>query len=184
LFATAVQSETISIPDLLRGLEAVICAVIGREGSLQDANRGFLLLMTRSACAPDNVQDLFVTPKFEEISARSADPFDATIYRGLLSFGTLGGKVTSLRGAIYSQAGNYILIAEHDLTRVETLRTTVLELQDELAVKQRQMMHLEHRIGQLQELAEAALRDRDALLDAIAEVPATAATRALPVNSR
>ena len=51
LFATAVQSETISIPDLLRGLEAVICAVIGREGSLQDANRGFLLLMTPRMCA-------------------------------------------------------------------------------------------------------------------------------------
>jgi hypothetical protein len=59
-------------------------------------------------------------------------------------------------------------MAEHDLRRVETLRATVLELQDELAVKQRQMMHLEHRIGQLQELAEAALRDRDALLDALA----------------
>jgi hypothetical protein len=167
-FASAVQSETISIPDLLRGLEAVVCAVIGRQGSLQDANRGFLLLMTRSACSPGNVRDLFVTPKFEEIVARSADPFDATIYRGLLSFGTLGGKVMSLRGAIYSQGGNYILMAEHDLTRVETLRATVLELQDELAVKQRQMMHLEHRIGQLQELAEAALRDRDALLDALA----------------
>jgi hypothetical protein len=168
LFASAVQTETISIPDLLRGLEAVVCAVIGRQGSLQDANRGFLLLMTRSACAPGNVRKLFVTPKFEEFAARRIDSFDATIYRGLLSLGTLGGKVTSLRGAIYSQDGSYILLAEHDLTRVETLRTTVLELQDELAVKQGRIMHLEHRIAQLQELADAALRDRDALLDALA----------------
>ena len=30
------------IPDLLRGLEAVVVAVVGRNGELKDANRGFL----------------------------------------------------------------------------------------------------------------------------------------------
>jgi hypothetical protein len=35
-------------------------------------------------------------------------------------------------------------------------------------MKQRHIALLEHRIAQLQELAEAALRDRDTLLDALA----------------
>jgi hypothetical protein len=170
-WASATQSETMPIPDLLRGLEAVVVAVIGREGGLQDANRGFLLLMTRSTSAPEpgDVRILFVSPRFDEIVARRTDPLGGVIYRGLLSFGTPGGKITSLRGTIYSHGHDYLLAAEHDIARLETLRATILELQDDLAMKQRLILHLEHRLTQLQQLADAALRDRDTLLDALAQ---------------
>jgi hypothetical protein len=116
-----------------------------------------------------------VSPRFADLGARPTDPFDGTIYRGLLSFGAAGSKITSLRGAIYGHDGDYVLVAEHDIARLETLRATLLELQDDLAMKQRHIAHLEHRIAQLQELAEAALRDRDTLLDALAHrgVPRT-----------
>ena len=170
-WASASQSETMPIPDLLRGLEAIVVAVIGREGNLQDANRGFLLLMTGTALAPeaDDVRALFANPRFDEIIARRADPFDGTIYRGLVSFGMRGGRMMSLPSAIYVHDRDFVLVAEHDIARLETLRRTILELQDDLAMKQRHILKLETRIAQLQELADAALRDRDALLDALAE---------------
>jgi hypothetical protein len=168
-WASATQSGVMSIPDLLRGLEAIVVAVVAREGGLKDANRGFLLLMTRSTSSPEpaDVRALFVSPRFDELGARPTDPFDGTIYRGLLSFGTAGSKITSLRGAIYGHDGDYVLVVEHDIARLDTLRATLLELQDDLAMKQRHIAHLEHRVAQLQELADAALRDRDTLLDAL-----------------
>jgi hypothetical protein len=176
-WASATQSGVMPIPDLLRGLEALVVAVVARDGALKDANRGFLLLMTRGTSAPEpaDVRALFVSPTFDELDARPADPFNGTIYRGLLSFGTAGGKITSLRGAIYEHDGDYVLVAEHDIARLETLRATLLELQDDLAMKQRMIAHLEQRIAQIQELADAALRDRDTLLDALADqgVPRT-----------
>jgi hypothetical protein len=169
-WANATQSETMPIPDLLRGLEALVVAVIGRDGSLQDANRGFLMLMTASASStePSDVRALFVNPRFNELLERRPTRFESTIHKGLLSFGTPGGKMKSLRGAVHWHDQDLVVVAEHDIGRLETLRTTVLELQDDLAMKQRHIMHLEHRNNQLQELADAALRDRDALLDALA----------------
>ncbi|HYN37875.1 MAG TPA: hypothetical protein VES39_01345, partial [Rhodospirillales bacterium] len=142
------------IPDLLRGLEAIVVAVIGRSGDLKDANRGFLLLMTRSSATPQpaDVRELFVSPRFADLAARRCDPFEGTIYRGLLSFGRTGTKVTALRGAVYGYENDYVLVAEHDIVGVETLRSTLLELQDSLAEKQRRIVHLEHQMARLQEL--------------------------------
>jgi hypothetical protein len=159
------------IPDLLRGLEAVAVAVIAADGALKDANRGFLLLMTRSMTQPqpDDVRSFFVSPLFETIASRRIDPFEGTVYRGLLSLGKPGGKITSLRGAIYECEGDYVLVAEHDVVGLEVLRSTLLELQDNLEEKQRHIVHLEHRIARLQALADAAMRDRDTLLDALAD---------------
>lgn len=170
-WASAGQFATMPIPDLLRGLEAIVVAVIARDGALKDANQGFLVLMTgsgTSAPEPTDVRYMFVSPRFDEIAGRRTDRFDRTIYRGLLSLGAPGGKMTSLRGAIHSYGPDYVLVAEHDIRQLATLRGTVLELQDDLATKQRQILQLEHEIAQLQELADAALRDRATLLDALA----------------
>ena len=169
-WASTSPSATMPIPDLLRGMEAIVVAVVGRDGQLKDANRGFLLLMTRSATTaqPADIRDLFVSPRFADFSARRPDPFEGTIYRGLISFGSRGAKVTSLRGAIYVYDDDFVLVAEHDITGVEALRATLAELQDALADKQRRIVHMEYQMERLQELADAALRDRDTLLDALA----------------
>jgi hypothetical protein len=158
------------IPDVLRGLEAIVVALITRQGALKDANRGFLLLMTRCSPAPEpgDVRDLFSSPRFADIISRPKDPFEGAIYRGLFSLGSPGAKLASLRGSIYLHDADYLLVAEHDIVRLETLRMTLLELQDDLAEKQRHIVHLEHRVSRLQELADAAMRDRDTLLDALA----------------
>jgi hypothetical protein len=166
----AIQPSTQSIPDLVRGLEAVVAAVISPGGALKDANRGFLRLMTRCSSSPEiaDIRGLFITPRFDDFVTLHRDPFEGTIYRGLISFGKPGAGVTSLRGAVYEHDGEYIVIAEHDVIGLESLRSTLLELQDDLTVKQQRIVHLEQRLARLQELADAALRDRDTLLDALA----------------
>lgn len=169
-WASTSHSAAMPIPDLLRGMEAIVVAVAGRDGQLKDANRGFLLLMTKSATSaqPADIRDLFVSPRFADFSARHPDPFEGTIYRGLISFGSRGSRVTSLRGAVYGYDDDFVLVAEHDITGVEALRATLVELQDALAEKQRRIVHLEYQLERLQELADAAMRDRDTLLDALA----------------
>lgn len=159
-----------AIPDVVRGLEAVAVAVIAADGALKDANRGFLLLMTRSLSSPrpSDVREMFVSPRFEEIVARRADAFEGALFRGVLSLGRPGGRLTSLRSVVYATEDGVMLVGEHDIIGTEVLRGTLLELQDDLEEKQRQIVHLEHRIARVQDLADAALRDRDALLDALA----------------
>ena len=76
--------------------------------------------------------------------------------------------MTSLRGAVYAYEHDFVLVAEHDIVGVETLRATLVELQDTLSEQQRHIVHLEHQLARLQELADAAMRDRDTLLDALA----------------
>ena len=85
-WASASQAAATPIPDLLRGMEAIVVAVISHGGELKDANRGFLLLMTRSSTTPKpaDVRELFVSPRFADFAGRRADPFEGTIYRGLL----------------------------------------------------------------------------------------------------
>ena len=170
-WASTTQSTATPIPDLLRGMEAVVVGIVTRDGWLRDANRGFLLLMTRHGVATGSgdLRSLFVSPLFAELAERPNDRFEGTLYRGLLSFGEGGRKVTSLRGAIYGHDDDYLIVAEHDIIALETLRTTLLEAQDELVEKQRHIAHLEHRLSRLQELADAAMRDRDTLLDALAQ---------------
>lgn len=165
------HSAAMPIPDLLRGMEAVVVAVVGRDGELKDANRGFLSLMTKASPnpRPADIRELFVSPRFADFSARHADPFEGTIYRGLITFGRAGSRVISLRGAIYGFEDDFVLVAEHDIVGVETLRATLAELQDSLAEKQRRIVHLEHQMARLQELSDAAMRDRDTLLDALAQ---------------
>lgn len=167
---SAAHPATMSIPDMLRGLEAVVVAVMTAEGALKDANRGFLLLMSRTLPAPQpsDIRELFVNPRFDDATGGRSDPIEGTTYRGLLSVGGRNGKITALRGAVYAQGREFVLIAEHDVSGFDILRSTLLELQDDIEEKQRRIVDLEHRIGRLQELADAALHDRDALLDALA----------------
>lgn len=146
-------------------------AHITSDGRLEDANRGFLRLMAENSSAPEtqDVRALFASPRFDELAARRADPFDGSVYRGLFTFRMRADRVAPLRGAIYSHQSRYIVVAEHEIAQLQTLRTGILKAQDELAAKEQHVVHLETRVGQLRELADAALRDRDALLDALAQ---------------
>ena len=103
-WASASQSAATPIPDLLRGMEAIVVAVIGHGGELKDANRGFLLLMTRSSTTPSlrtSVTYSFplgsrISPLGEPIRLK-----ERYIVVSSASAVGLSTKVTSLRGAVY-----------------------------------------------------------------------------------
>jgi hypothetical protein len=166
---SAAALTTSPIPDIVRGLDAVAVALFSREGALWDANRGFLALLrgTELSGAVADVRHVFVSPSFETLVSSPADPIGGLIYRGVFTLGDASGKITPVRGAAFAHDRDLLLAAEHDIAEVMTLRTRLLSAEAELASRDHEIERLRQEIQELRGLTEAALRDRDALLDAI-----------------
>jgi len=94
-----VESLEQPIPAFIRDLAAVAVAKIGRDGTLRDANRGFLNLTAHRApgATTADVRDLFVNPRFFQFAARHTKRADRVVYRGILNIGSGDGPVVSSR---------------------------------------------------------------------------------------
>jgi len=154
----------------MRGLQTVIAAVIGPQGQLKDCNRGFLALIGSEAEASvlADVRSLFVSPEFEVLRRRPSDRFAGDGYRGPLSIDQGCGRTLTLSAVIFRYGSDLLLIAEHDFSSVNRWRATVLDLQSELSRQQQQIDALNSEASRLRAMLEAAMRDRDTLLDALA----------------
>ncbi|MFO1126976.1 MAG: hypothetical protein U1E66_00825 [Rhodospirillales bacterium] len=163
------QSATSPIPDVVRGLDAIAVALLSRDGALWDANRGFFSLLrgTELSGTVTDVRHVFAAPSFDALLARPADPVEGLIYRGVLTLREAGGKATPLRGAVFAYDCDLLLVAEHEITEVRTLRARLLAAEAEITARDDEIERLRSEIQELRGLTEAALRDRDALLDAI-----------------
>jgi len=157
------------IPAFIRDLAAVAVAVIGRDGTLRDANRGFLNLTAHRAPGETtaDVRDLFVNPRFFQFAARHTKRSDRVVYRGILNIGRSDGSVVSLKGTIYGHDDDLLLVAEYDVAELERLNATLWRLNQDLEEKQRHLVRLRREVKHEKALAEAALRDRDTLLEAL-----------------
>lgn len=153
------------IPEYVRELESVAMAVVTRDGVLIDANRGFFELLPPSLSAMDvlDVRDLFVSPRFDEFATRRADRAGGVLYRGVLGFASGHGSSTSLKGVLYALRDSVLVVAEHGGVGLELLRSRLLDLNDELAEKQHKLAAMARESKRQTELAEAAIRERDAL---------------------
>ena len=158
-----------SIPPFSRDLTAVAVAVLARDGTLEDANRGFIELMAGTAPGETSVEarDLFVNPRFSQFAARTTRRRDRVLYRGILNLGRGDGRVVSLKGTVYGREGDLLVVAEHDVAELERLNATLWQLNRDLEQNQREMARLNRQVKYEKSLAEAALRDRDALLEAL-----------------
>jgi hypothetical protein len=161
------------IPDIVRGFEAIAVALVSRDGALWDANRGFLSLLrgTELSGAIVDVRSVFVEPTFEVLISRPADPVEGLIYRGIVSLRGATSKLIPVHGAVFAYDADLLLVAEHDIAEVTTLRAKLLAVEAEVAARDQEIEHLRLELDGLRGLAEAALRDRDALLDAISREP-------------
>lgn len=168
--ASAVLSP---IPDIVRGFDAIAVALVTRDGGVTDANRGFLSLLRGRELSGGSadVRDLFAAPTFAELLERRADPVEGLIYRGIVSLRCAGGKITPVHGAVFVHDSDLLLVAEHDIAELTTLRAKLLAAEAELARREEEIARLSRELDGLRGLAEAALRDRDALLDAISRDP-------------
>lgn len=162
-----------AIPDIVRGLNSVAVALLSREGMLWDANRGFLMLLRNATLGQNSVEigSVFAEPTWESLIQRRPDPVEKVIYRGVLRLRDADGKITPLSGAVFAYEDDLLLVAEHDTAELATLRIKLLQAGDDVSARDREIARLERELRQATELAEAALRDRDTLLDALSTRP-------------
>jgi hypothetical protein len=165
----AAALATSPIPDIVRGFDAIAVALLSREGALWDANRGFLALLrgTELSGAVADVRQAFVAPSFDMLVSRPADPVEGLVYRGVISLRDASGRITPVRGAVFAYDRDLLLVAEHDISELMTLRARLLAAEADIAARDHEIERLQQEIQELRGLTEAALRDRDALLDAI-----------------
>ncbi len=164
-------------------------ACLEADGTVADANRGFLRIAIGTELWPDqsrwNAAGSFIQPTFSElIDRRAGDEYNGLpLYRGILNLGRPGTTPVSLGGAAYQCGGGLFVVAEHDIEGSEALRGSVLALNRELAESQRQLV----RDIQARRRAEAELAETNrGILALYAELEdkATALRRAGELKSR
>jgi hypothetical protein len=162
-------SSVSPIPDIVRGLDAVAVALVSREGGLLDANRGFLALLRGADLGGDrtDVRHVFTNPAFTHLLSRTPDPVEGVLSRGVITLRDASGRIIPLRGAVFAYDNELLLVAEHDIGEVLTLRGKLMTAIDDLDARNRDVERLKAELENARGLATAALRDRDALLDTL-----------------
>ncbi len=136
----------------LRTMTAVALAEIDSSGRLLDANAGFLRLLPEPvarAFEPD-IGNYFLAPRFAplvELSQTGREPF----YAGLLTIGDPDGLHRSLRGTLSRRDDRLLLIAEFEIEELEHINDRALELSNELAEAQRELLSAHYRLKRREE---------------------------------
>ncbi len=112
----AAESSSV-IPWWLDGMSAVACAVIRRDGTLLEANRGFHTAVAGPHDDPQ-VRDAFLNPAFDQLAGRSSRVPGDAIYTGILNLGSADGTTVSLRGSVFDFGGCLLVVAEHDVAGI------------------------------------------------------------------
>lgn len=134
----------LGLPAFLQEMGSVVIALLDDHGRVLAANRGFL----RLAPPPVNpgevwdVRSLFVNPRLDDVQALAPCHNGALLlYRGILNIAHANQQCRSLQGHIYRwQEGRLLVAAEYDVEGLEMLGATVMQLNNELAETQRQLL--------------------------------------------
>ncbi len=130
------------IPAFVQSLTSVVVAIMDAEGTLLEANAGFLLLANVNE-APEprwNIRHLFIQPDFPDLKAAASDTDQGALYEGIINIGEVHTGCRSVKGAIYRYQQQWLLVAEHDISGLEKLNAAVIALNDELADTQRALI--------------------------------------------
>lgn len=149
-----------SFPIDLMALHAVVAAILDQEGVLLEANAGFLRLLPSDLTQPIGARAarFFIQPSFATLSARSPDAQDS--YHGLLTIGDYGGRARTLRGHVWRTDTGLRLLAEYDVSELERLSDTMLDLHQDAATMQHTLTQSYVSLTQRQEeLIEESLTD-------------------------
>ena len=163
--------ERSRIPEYLSDLSAVAMAVIDRDGRLREVNRGFMDLMPDQMPTKTgvDVRDVFVNPRFDQFAGRRVPPGESrqVIYEGILNLGPRNGRAVSLYGSVYADEETLFVVAEHNVTVMGQLSSSLGLLNEELAEMKRELTRMSKQLTHQESLAEAALQDRNILLEAL-----------------
>jgi len=136
----------------LRKTTAIALAEIDPSGCLSDANAGFIRLLpeaVRQQGSPD-VARYFLSPRFTqlvELFRSGPEP----LYDGLLTIGDPAGRPRSLRGTVSRCGLLLLLVAEFDVEELERISDKAIELSNELAQAQRELLSAHHRLKRREE---------------------------------
>lgn len=165
------QRMEAQIPEYLSDLSAVAMAVIGRDGRLWEGNRGFMDLVPDDmpTKAGVDVRDVFVNPRFDQFAGRRVPRGEPgqLIYEGILNLGRRNRRAVSLHGSVYADEETLFVVAEHNVTVMAQLNSSLGLLNEELAQMKRELTRLNKQLAHQEGLAEAALEDRNFLLEAL-----------------
>lgn len=134
----------LGLPAFLQEMGSVVIALLDDHGRVLAANRGFLRIAPPpiQPSAVWDVRSLFVNPRLDDVQALAPCHSGALLlYRGILNIAHANGQCRSLQGHIYRwQEGRLLVAAEYDVEGLEVLGATVMQLNDELAQTQRQLL--------------------------------------------
>lgn len=148
-------------PPELGPLLSVAAATLNTDGTLIEANAGFLKLLSSheppvvGACAAQ----FFIGPDFASLIG-SRGGADGEIHRGLLTIGDAMGRTRSLRARVWRVGGQLRVLAEYDVEELERLSAAMFELNREYANAQLQLAQTNLRLQQREaEILALSLRD-------------------------
>jgi diguanylate cyclase (GGDEF)-like protein len=136
-------------PPELDPLLAVAAAALDENGTLLEANAGFLNLIDKWVPQPigTGVARFFIQPVFAILVGKNAGA-DGEIHRGLLTIGNFAERSRSLRGRIWRVAGRLRVLAEYDIEELERLNDTVLALNQDYASAQFALVQVNFKLQQ------------------------------------
>jgi len=125
-------------PTEMEPLRAVAAATLDEEGTLIEANAGFLGLLEGAGEPPPIgmiVTRLFIQPTFSAL-AEAPEGAGGEVYSGLLTIGDSMGRTESLLARVWRVNGQLRVLAEYDIKELGRLNGIVLELNHEYAQAQ------------------------------------------------
>jgi len=140
------DAEPLAIPALIRDVKAIAVAAIDTHGQYIDGNQGFAWLLHRDLppVSGEPLAGCFVQPDFRQLLAMTqpGPQGEERYYSGRLSVGDPDGTVRTLRAEVRRREGSLLLLGEHDIPELERLYATLIQLNEELAEKQRELVRV------------------------------------------
>jgi len=136
----------------LKRTTAIALAVIDLSGFLCDANAGFIRLLPESEAhhgRPD-VARYFLSPRFPQLLALSRSGREPS-YDGLLTIGDPTGQIRSLQGTVSLCGQLLLLVAEFDIEELERINDKAIQLANELAQTQRELLSAHNKLKRREE---------------------------------
>ena len=131
-----------SLGCLFGDLNSVAIALVDQQGNLLDANSGFVQLLgmapqsdMRNTC----VADYFTRPTFSELIAALLESENSSTPRQQLLIGNHESGSQNLQGTLRKWQDAYLLVAEHDYVSFDKINNLMVELNEELENKRRQL---------------------------------------------
>jgi diguanylate cyclase (GGDEF)-like protein len=133
----------------LAPLYAVVAATLDADGTLLEANAGFLRIaaMTGEPTPHVRVARVFVQPRFLDL-VTAADGPDGEVYHGMMTMGSKPTDSRTLRGRVWRVNETLRLLAEYDVAELEQLTTNMLNLNREYSAAQFELAQTNLRLQQ------------------------------------